>query len=108
VGATHVATAPSRAPVGTTRVETRGETASSRAPVGTTHVATAPSRAPVGAPHVEAEDVRALALTALIGLGWKAGIARSAVDAACARAGGHPAIEVVIREALRRCPVPTG
>jgi len=45
---------------------------------------------------------------ALVGLGWKAAIARAAVDEAYAHVGATSTIEVVIREALRRCPRPVG
>ncbi len=74
------------------------------APVGPS----ATGRAPVGARRLDATDVRAQAREALVALGWKSGIARAAVDAACAHVGSDREIEVVIREALRRCPVPTG
>jgi len=52
--------------------------------------------------------MRAQARDALVGLGWKPGIARAAVDEACAHVGAGMAIEVVIRDALRRCPRPGG
>jgi hypothetical protein len=45
---------------------------------------------------------------ALVGLGWKPGIARTAVEDACAHVGMGVAIDVLIREALRRCPKPLG
>ncbi len=102
-----------RAPGGTARVEATR----SRAPVGTqqietvvprTRVESAASRAPVGAEQGDAGELRAQARDALVSLGWKAGIARTAVDAAWAHVGSGVEIEVVIREALRRCPVPTG
>jgi len=65
-------------------------------------------RAPVGATRLDDAVVRAQARDALVGLGWKSGIARAAVDEACAHVGVGSAIEIVIREALRRCPKPTG
>ena len=52
--------------------------------------------------------MRTQARDALVGLGWKPGIARAAVDEACAHVSAGGALEVVIREALRRCPRPTG
>jgi len=65
--------------------------------------------APVGgAVRLDAAVVRVQAREALVGLGWKAAIARAAVDEACAHVGATATIEVVIREALRRCPRPVG
>jgi hypothetical protein len=40
--------------------------------------------------------------------GQKAAIARAAVEEAWSHVGPTAAIEVLIREALRRCPKPTG
>ena len=50
--------------------------------------------------HTQARD-------ALVGLGWTSAIARAAVAEACAEVGTDAAIDVVIREALRRCPRPS-
>ncbi len=50
--------------------------------------------------------VRAQAKDALVGLGWRPGIARAAVDEAIAALGVGAELEPVIREALRRCPKP--
>jgi len=50
--------------------------------------------------------MRAQARDALVGLGWKPGIARAAVDDALARVRPDVRIEELIREALRRCPIP--
>jgi hypothetical protein len=50
--------------------------------------------------------VRAQARDALVRLGWKQAIARSAVDNAMSHVGSTATLEVVIREALRRCPMP--
>jgi len=61
-------------------------------------------RAPVGATKLDHAVVRAQARDALVGLGWKPGIARAAVDEACAHVGVGAEIQMVIREALRRCP----
>ena len=49
---------------------------------------------------------RTQARDALAGLGWKISIARAAVDEACAHVGTEASIDVLIREALRRCPRP--
>jgi Holliday junction resolvasome RuvABC DNA-binding subunit len=43
------------------------------------------------------------ARTALVGLGFKPAIAKTAVDAASAHVGRAPTLEVMIREALRQC-----
>jgi hypothetical protein len=40
----------------------------------------------------------------LVGLGWKPAIARAAVDDVWSHVGPAVAVEVLIREALRRCP----
>ena len=57
----------------------------------------------VGTSAFEVAAARAQARDALVGLGWKAAIARAAVDEAIAHVGAAP-IEIMIREALRRCP----
>ncbi len=44
----------------------------------------------------------------LVGLGWKPGIARAAVEEACAPVGSEVPVEQLIAEALRRCPRPLG
>ncbi len=64
--------------------------------------------APVGATKIDDTTVRVQAHKALVALGWKSGIARTAVESACAHVGSDAEIEVVIREALRKCPRPTG
>ena len=74
------------------------------APVG----AVASIRAPVGATRLDDAGGRSQAREALVGLGWSRTIARAAVDDACAHVGRSAAIEVVIRDALRRCPKPSG
>jgi Holliday junction resolvasome RuvABC DNA-binding subunit len=51
--------------------------------------------------------VRSQAKTALIGLGWKPTTAHTAVAAAAAALGTELALERLIVEALRRCPVPS-
>ena len=51
--------------------------------------------------------VRTQARDALVGLGWKVAIAGAAVQEAYARVGTAATIDVLIREALRRCPKPT-
>ncbi len=50
---------------------------------------------------------RAQARDALVGLGWKPSIARTAVGEAIARLGLDVPLEELIREALRCCPRPT-
>ncbi len=64
--------------------------------------------APVGATKLDDAVVQAQARDALAGLGWKSGIARLAVVEACAHVGVGAEVELVIREALRRCPKPKG
>jgi hypothetical protein len=59
-----------------------------------------------GAARLKTAALRAQARDALVGLGWRSGIASSAVTDAMELLGGEPSIEVVIREALRRCPRP--
>jgi len=51
--------------------------------------------------------LRTQARDALVGLGWKIAIASAAVEQACAHVGMNTSIDVLIREALRRCPRPT-
>ena len=66
-----------------------------------------PSPASGFATRLELAVLRAQAKDALVGLGWKPGIARAAVDEACAHVGRDATIAVLIRDALRRCPKPT-
>lgn len=66
-----------------------------------TAVAVAASRFGHAVMQTEARD-------ALVGLGWKPGIARAAVEEACAHVGTEVPIERLIREALQRCPKPLG
>jgi hypothetical protein len=61
----------------------------------------------LGATRLDAAVVRAQARDALVRLGWKSAVARAAVDAAMSHAGPVASLEVVIREALKRCPLPT-
>jgi len=78
------------------------------------HVGTKERHAHVGTNERQADSaadsvvMRAQARDALVGLGWKGAIARAAVEEACAHVDGGAPIDVVIREALRRCPRPTG
>ena len=83
---------------------------SSPAHGGTAAAAHAPVAPPAhgGATRLDTAVLRAQAKDALVGLGWKPGIARVAVDDACAHVGRDATIEVVVREALRRCPKPIG
>ena len=60
----------------------------------------------VPAPAIDDAIVRTQARDALVGLGWKPGIARDAVSAAIAELGTAATLAAVIREALRRCPRP--
>jgi hypothetical protein len=48
---------------------------------------------------------RTQARDALVGLGWKPVVARTAVDEAIAACGSNLSLEVLIRESLRRCPL---
>jgi cytochrome c peroxidase len=50
--------------------------------------------------------VRTQARDALVGLGWKPNIARTAVDEARSHVGCDVTLEELIWEALRRCPRP--
>jgi len=52
--------------------------------------------------------LRTQARDALVALGWKPGIAKTAVEDAWAQVGTNVRIEVLIHEALRRCPKPLG
>jgi hypothetical protein len=55
---------------------------------------------------LDAAIVRAQTKDALISLGWRPSIAVAAVAAAASTLGDEVAIERLIREALRRCPMP--
>jgi hypothetical protein len=73
--------------------------------------AAAPDAEPPRSPGGSSLDVatsRVQARDALVGLGWKPSIARVAVDAAIHQLSPSAPLEQVIREALRRCPRPTG
>lgn len=50
--------------------------------------------------------LRTQARDALVGLGWKPNIASTAVEAARASGFASASLEILIREALRRCPMP--
>jgi hypothetical protein len=52
--------------------------------------------------------VREEARIALVGMGWKPMIARSAIEAAASRVGRDAPLEAWVREALRHCPLPRG
>jgi hypothetical protein len=52
----------------------------------------------------DATVTRTQARDALVGLGWKPHIAKAAIRDACAAIGDLVPVEVLIREALRRCP----
>ncbi|HMG57280.1 MAG TPA: HNH endonuclease [Kofleriaceae bacterium] len=55
---------------------------------------------------LEDEILRVQAREALVGLGWKAALARAAVEAAASHVGPGATIDAWVRGALRRCPVP--
>jgi hypothetical protein len=54
---------------------------------------------------LDAAIMRAQTHDALVGLGWKAAIARAAVESAASRVGREATLDAWIREALRQCPV---
>ena len=54
----------------------------------------------------DAAAMRVQARDALVALGWKPAIARSAVDEAASHVGRDAPIEQLVRESLRRCPRP--
>ena len=62
-------------------------------------------RAHSTATKLDAVMIRTQAKEALVGLGWKPAIACAAIDEACAQLSA-PTLEILIREALRRCPKP--
>jgi hypothetical protein len=72
------------------------------------HVGSEPPTKTASAAAFDVASTRAQSRDALVGLGWKPAIARSAVDAAMSHVGPGASLEVIIREALRRCPRPTG
>jgi hypothetical protein len=62
----------------------------------------------VGASKLDMAILETQAKAALVGLGWKPAIARLAVAAALSECGNDVALERLIVESLRRCPVPRG
>ena len=66
----------------------------------------APRQSHVGPNRLDEAIVRTQARDALVGLGWKPGIARAAVEEAMLHGDREPSLEELIREALRRCPRP--
>ena len=60
----------------------------------------------VGPSRLDDAIVRTQARDALVALGWKPNIARTAVDEARSHGGRDVTIEELIRDALRRCPRP--
>ncbi|HVK84780.1 MAG TPA: hypothetical protein VM513_11765 [Kofleriaceae bacterium] len=66
----------------------------------------APTTSNDGPSRFEQVALRTQARDALVGLGWKPAIAASAVDDALAAGHANVPLEQLIREALRRCPVP--
>jgi hypothetical protein len=75
-----------------------------------THAGASPAALPgshfSAASRLDGAIVRTQAKAALIGLGWKPAIAQAAVAAAVAAEGTAMALERLIFEALRRCPIP--
>jgi hypothetical protein len=63
-------------------------------------------RSATEASELDAAIVRAQTKDALVSLGWTPAIATAAVSAAAATFAGDLSLERLIREALRRCPVP--
>jgi hypothetical protein len=55
---------------------------------------------------LDAAIVRSQARDALVSMGWKPAIARTAVDEAWSHVGPRVTLEMLVREALRRCPRP--
>jgi hypothetical protein len=55
---------------------------------------------------LEIATTRAQARDALVKLGWTSAVARAAVEAASACVGADASVEVLLREAVRRCPLP--
>ncbi len=93
---------PGDAAVGTNVVRARvGTNASQPRSPRTSEVPSAASRFGHAVMQAQARD-------ALVGLGWKAGIARAAVEEASIDVGADVQIEQLIAEALRRCPRPLG
>jgi hypothetical protein len=73
---------------------------------GTGALPTSPRTSGRAGAKLDAAIVRSQAHDALVSLGWKAGTARAAVDAAWSHAGPRVTLEALVREALRRCPKP--
>lgn len=71
-----------------------------------TPVGVANRGAHVGVSDLAGIVIRTQARDALVGLGWKPAIARTAVDETIAHVAPSAPLDVVIREALRRCPRP--
>jgi len=76
------------------------------APGSGAHVGAPISRRNDAASRFEQIALRTQARDALVGLGWKPAIAASAVDDALACGHANAPLERLIREALRRCPIP--
>jgi len=90
--------------------EARRPNALSTAPhVGREDAQTSTVSAPPPTRTTSAFDVvaaRAQVRDALVRLGWKPSIARAAVDQAMSHVGSGASLDVLVREALRRCPRP--
>jgi Holliday junction resolvasome RuvABC DNA-binding subunit len=59
-----------------------------------------------GEPSAAPARTRDEAITALVTLGWKRGVATTAVDEAMGHVAQGERLDILIREALRRCPRP--
>jgi Holliday junction resolvasome RuvABC DNA-binding subunit len=69
-------------------------------------VSSAAGAAASGSSKLDAAIVRAQTKAALVSLGWTPSIATAAVATAAAALGAGVPLERLIREALRRCPMP--
>jgi hypothetical protein len=65
-----------------------------------------PSHSDTASSKLDNAIVREEARIALVGMGWKPTIARSAIEAAASRVGRDAPLETWVREALRSCPIP--
>ncbi len=84
----------------------RGQLEVQRPNTPASHVGPTPTPATTPPSRLDTTITRTQARDALVGLGWKSSIARAAVDEACSHVGASAPLEVLIREALQRCPKP--
>ncbi len=78
----------------------------STSPGPSTSGSAAPSRFEPGA-KLALATVRAQVRDAMIAMQWKPAIVRAAIDAACVHVDAPVTFDWLIRQALRRCPIPT-